>query len=79
VHLDLVTCFVARRPLRMVVSTILLAGGQFLFSTHLNATSGVALIDCANNRLVIVADCRVDRDSGSRSSCKMINEAGCAS
>jgi hypothetical protein len=64
-------------PLRLMVSTILLAGGHFLFSTHLNATSVVALIDRANNRLVIAADCRLDRDSGSRSGCKIINEPGC--
>jgi hypothetical protein len=37
----------------------------------------VALIDRANNRLVIAADYRVDRDSASRSGCKIIHEPGC--
>lgn len=43
----------------------------------LYATSVVALSDRANNRLVIAADCRVDRDSGSTSGCKIINEPDC--
>jgi hypothetical protein len=61
----------------MVLNTILLAGGHFFFPTHLSATSVVALIDRANNKLVIAADCRVDRDSASTSECKIINEPGC--
>jgi hypothetical protein len=48
-----------------------------VFSVSLQATSIVALIDRANNRLVIAADCRVDRDSGSRLGCKIITEPGC--
>jgi hypothetical protein len=35
-----------------------------VFSVSLQATSVVALIDRANNRLVIAADCRIDRDLG---------------
>jgi hypothetical protein len=41
------------------------------------ATSVVALIDRTIKRLVIAADCRVDRDSGSTSACEIINEPDC--
>ena len=47
--------------LRTVLATVLLCSSPFLFSTHLYATSVVALIDRANQRLVIAADCRVNR------------------
>ena len=63
--------------LRVMVCTVVLVGGHLFFSAHLNATSVVALIDRTNNKLVIAADCRVDRDSGSRAGCKIINEPGC--
>src|ERR1700676_1201557 len=62
--------------LRGLVCTVVLVGGFLFFPAHLNATSVVALIDRTNNKLVIAADCRVDRDSGSRAGCKIINEAG---
>jgi hypothetical protein len=69
--------FCGTSALRMILCTIVLVGGYFLFSTRLNATSVVALIDHANNRLVIAADCRVGRGSGARSSCKIIDVQGC--
>jgi hypothetical protein len=44
---------------------------------HLRATSVVALIDRANHRLVIAADCRVTRGLRPVSACKIIQEPGC--
>jgi hypothetical protein len=41
------------------------------------ATSVVALIDNTNHRLVIAADCRVNRQLTSLSECKIIDEPGC--
>ena len=41
------------------------------------ATSVVALIDKANHRVVIAADCRVNRELVSHSECKIIEEPGC--
>jgi hypothetical protein len=56
---------------------MLLVGSLLVLSPYLPATSVVALVDRANNKLVIAADCRVDRGSGSRLGCKIINEPGC--
>ena len=44
---------------------------------RVEATSLVALVDRSNNRLIIAADCRVNRDSGSVSKCKIIVEPDC--
>ncbi len=44
---------------------------------HLYATSVVALIDRANHRLVIAADCRANRGTRQVSTCKIIQEPGC--
>jgi hypothetical protein len=41
------------------------------------ATSVVALIDNTNHRVVIAADCRVNRQLVSLSECKIIEEPGC--
>jgi hypothetical protein len=60
-----------------VRTAILLVGSLLVLSPCLPATSVVALVDRANNKLVIAADCRVDRASGSRSGCKIISEPGC--
>jgi hypothetical protein len=69
--------FPRKQPLRVVLSASLLIGGHFLFSMHLSATSVVALIDRANHRLVIAADCRVSRGHKPFSACKIIQEPGC--
>jgi hypothetical protein len=69
--------FPRERVLRILLSAVLLFGSPFLFSTHLHATSVVALIDRANQRLVIAADCRVNRGLGPVSTCKIIQEPGC--
>lgn len=52
-------------------------GSLLLVCARLEATSVVALIDRVNNRLIIAADCRVNRDSGSASKCKIMEEPGC--
>lgn len=62
---------------RISLCVILLFGSPALFRTHLYATSVVALIDRANHRLVIAADCRVNRGIRPVSACKIIQEPGC--
>jgi hypothetical protein len=69
--------FPCKPTLRTLLASVLLFGSPFLFSTHLHATSVVALIDRANQRLVIAADCRVNRGPGPVSTCKIIQEPGC--
>ena len=66
-----------KRALRWLLRAVLLFGSPFLFSTHLYATSVVALIDRANQRLVIAADCRSSRGPGPVSTCKIIEEPSC--
>jgi hypothetical protein len=60
-----------------VRAAVLRVGSLLALSPYLPATSVVALVDRANNKLVIAADCKVDRDSGSILGCKIINEPGC--
>jgi hypothetical protein len=48
-----------------------------LSSSPLHATSVVALIDSTNQRLVIAADCRVNRGDGFSQECKIIEEPDC--
>jgi hypothetical protein len=69
--------FPCKPALRTVLATVLLFGTVFLFSTLLHATSVVALMDRANQRLVIAADCRVSRGLRTVSACKIIQEPGC--
>jgi hypothetical protein len=69
--------FPCKPALRTVLAAVLLFGSPCLFSSHLYATSVVALIDRANQRLVIAADCRVNRGLGPVSTCKIIQEPGC--
>lgn len=64
-------------PFRISPGVVLLLGSFSLFSTHLYATSVVALIDHANQRLVIATDCRVSKGPGSVSACKIIQEPDC--
>jgi hypothetical protein len=66
-----------KRALLWLLRAVLLFGSPFLFSTHLYATSVVALIDRANQRVVIAADCRASRAPGPVSTCKIIQEPGC--
>ena len=69
--------FSCKPTLRTLLAGVLVIGSPFLFSTRLHATSVVALMDRANQRLVIAADCRVNRGLGTVSTCKIIQESGC--
>jgi hypothetical protein len=69
--------FLGRPGSRIWLATILLFGSPPLFSMHLYATSVVALLDHANQRLVIAADCRVSRGAHPVSACKILQEPGC--
>jgi hypothetical protein len=62
---------------RRVIFAILLVGSLLVACARVEATSLVALVDRSNNRLIIAADCRVNRDSGSVSKCKIIVEPDC--
>jgi hypothetical protein len=62
---------------RLTFSLLLLFGSPTLLTTYLYATSVVALIDRANHKLVIAADCRVSRGIRPVSACKIIQEPGC--
>jgi hypothetical protein len=64
-------------PLRILLRVVLLFGSPLILSTHLYATSVVALIDHQNQKLVIAADCRVSRGIQPVSACKIIEEPGC--
>ena len=69
--------FLGRPASRILLATIVLIGSPFPFSLHLYATSVVALIDHANQRLIIAADCRVSRGLHPVSACKIIQEPDC--
>jgi hypothetical protein len=69
--------FLGKPGFRILLAIILLFGSPALFSMHLSATSVVALIDHANQKLVIAADCRVSRGLHPVSACKIIQEPGC--
>jgi hypothetical protein len=69
--------FLRRSAFRIFLGSVLLFGSPSLFSTHLYATSVVALIDRANQRVVIAADCQASRAPGPVSTCKIIQEPGC--
>lgn len=58
------------------VAALMLAG-LFFLSSRLDATSLVALIDDTNHRLVIAADCRVNRAGSSVSECKIVELPNC--
>ena len=60
------------------VRTVLLFLSILIFSTQLNATCIVALIDNTKHRLVIAADCQVNHElTGPISGCKILYEANC--
>jgi hypothetical protein len=69
--------FPCKPALRIWLRVVLLFGSLLLLSTHLYATSVVALIDRRNQRLVVAADCRVSRGIQPVSACKIIQEPGC--
>jgi hypothetical protein len=56
---------------------VFLITGTLFLPALANATSLVALIDNTNHRVVIAADCRVNRQPASLSECKIIDEPGC--
>jgi hypothetical protein len=55
----------------------LLLGCLLAIPSRLEATSVVALIDPAKDRVVIAADCRVNRSHGAVEKCKIIEEPDC--
>jgi threonine dehydratase len=61
----------------MVRLLVLLTTGTLSLPAVAIATSVVALIDNTNHRVVIAADCRVNRQLASVSKCKIIAEPGC--
>jgi hypothetical protein len=67
----------AKRSGDVVRLLIFLTTGTFLLPALATATSVVALIDNTNHRVVIAADCRVNRQLVSFSECKIIAEPGC--
>jgi hypothetical protein len=69
--------FLGRPACRILLATIVLIGSPSLFRMPLYATSVVALIDHANQRLIIAADCQVSRGLHPVSACKIIQEPGC--
>lgn len=56
---------------------VALLSSPFVASVPLGATSVVALVDRENNRLVLAADCRVNRNHDSVSQCKIIEDRDC--
>jgi hypothetical protein len=51
--------------------------GTLFLPAFATATSVVALVDNTNHRVVIAADCRVNRQLASLSECKIIDKPGC--
>jgi hypothetical protein len=56
---------------------VILTTGILFLPALATATSVVALVDNTNQRVVIAADCRVNRQVASVSECKIIAEPGC--
>lgn len=56
---------------------VFVTANVLLLSASAHGTSVVALIDQRNHRVVIAADCRVNREADSLSECKIIEEPGC--
>jgi hypothetical protein len=67
----------ARYPADVVRLLVILTTGTLFLPAVANATSVVALIDNTNHRVVIAADCRVNRQLASLSQCKIIDKPGC--
>jgi hypothetical protein len=66
-----------RNPADVLRRLVLLVTGTLFLPAVATATSVVALIDNTNHRVVIAADCRVNRELVSLSECKIIEEPGC--
>jgi hypothetical protein len=66
-----------RNPSDVIRLLVFLTNGTLLLPALATATSVVALIDKTNHRVVIAADCRVNREVDSLSECKIIAEPGC--
>jgi hypothetical protein len=62
-------------PCTVAAAVVLL--WSLLAVTPLGAISVVALVDRENNRLVLAADCRVNRNYDSISQCKIIEDHDC--
>jgi hypothetical protein len=67
----------ARNPADVVRLLVFLTTGTLFLPAVATATSVVALIDNTNHRVVIAADCRVNRQLASVSQCKIIDKPGC--
>jgi len=74
---DAASPWTARNPADVVRLLAFLTTGTLFLPTLTTATSVVALIDNANQRVVIAADCRVNDQLTSHSECKIIDEPGC--
>jgi hypothetical protein len=66
-----------RNPTDVVRWLVSLTTGTLFLPALATATSVVALVDNTNQRVVIAADCRVNRQLASVSECKIIAEPGC--
>jgi len=66
-----------RNPADVIRLLVFLTNGTLLLPALATATSVVALVDKTNHRVVIAADCRVNREVDSLSECKIITEPGC--
>ena len=66
-----------RNPADVIRLLVFLTNGTLLLPAPATATSVVALVDKTNHRVVIAADCRVNREVDSLSECKIITEPGC--
>src|SRR6266550_4310474 len=67
----------SRNPADIVRLLVFLTTGTLFLPAVTAATSVVALIDNTNHRVVIAADCRVNRQLASLSQCKIIDKPGC--
>jgi hypothetical protein len=68
---------ITQNPVRVLRLLVFLTSGTFFLPALATATSVVALIDKTNHRVVIAADCRVNRQLASLSECKIMEEPGC--
>lgn len=75
--LDAASPRTARNPSDAVRQLVFLTTGTLFLPALATATSVVGLVDKTNQRVVIAADCRVNRQLDSVSECKIITEPGC--
>lgn len=72
-----VTVEIASQRFSRITTVVLLLGTLFVVPSRLEATSVVASFDHRNAGLVIATDCRVNRENGSISEWKIIEEPNC--